>query len=286
MGVVVDRIVRCEVAKGRFSPPVALSEEDEPEQASGKGSMVDAILANEVLRKKEKERKQQQEEAAANKMKELKAMSMDELKKSLTKKGQEPVGKKDDLVQALFAIHLQHEAIAAKKAKMQAAGIDQLKKMAVDRCVPLDKKAEKKDKLIELLLDADAKAREALRTHEGKIQEVAAEKRQELDGKTANELKELCMSKGLKTGVGKEERVQRLLEEARASGDLDQVVAIRNQGARTAELLETDMAVLLKLSSEVGADPHVTDVMVERILAHELAFGCTQVEPSAKKAKK
>jgi len=284
--VVVDRVVRCEVAKGRFLPPVAPSEEEEHDQASSKGSMVDAIMANEVLRKKEKERKQKQEEAAANKIKELRAMSLDDLKKSLTKKGQEPVGKKDDLVQALYAIHLQDEAIAAKKAKMQAMGIDQLKTLAVKRGVQLDKKSEKKDKLIEALLDAEAKTREALRIHEGKVQEVAAEKKQELDGKTANELKELCVSKGLKPGLGKDERAQRLLDEARASGDLDQVVSVRNQGERTTELLATDMGALLKLSSEVGADPYVTDVMVERILAHELALGCTTTEPSAKKAKK
>merc|ERR1711959_27834 len=111
-------------------------------------------------------------------------------------------------------------------------------------------------------------------------------KKEELDAKAANELKDLCVNKGLKAGVGKEDRVQRLLEEARTSGELDQVVAVRSQEARTSELLANEMPALLKLSKEVDADPFVTDVMVERIMSYELAFGKTAVEPAAKKAKK
>merc|ERR1712137_1470834 len=118
--VVVDRIVRCEASQGRFLPPVAPADEEEQDQTSGKkGSMVDAILANEAQRKKEKERQEQQAEALAKKVKELKAMSLDDLKKTISKKGQEPAGKKEDLVQALLLIYEQEEKIAAKKAKLQ-----------------------------------------------------------------------------------------------------------------------------------------------------------------------
>merc|ERR1712176_1171928 len=118
--------------------------------------MVDAILASEAQRKKERERQQQQEEAFAKKVKELKTMSLDDLKKTLSKKGQDLAGKKDkkeDLIHALFAIHKQEEEIAAKKAKMQAMGHDQLKKLAVSRGITVDKK----DKIIQAVLAADEK---------------------------------------------------------------------------------------------------------------------------------
>merc|ERR1712048_224243 len=145
---------------------------------------------------------------------------------------------KDELVQALFAIHMQEEATAEKKAKLQKMGIDQLRKMAVSRGIPADKKlGDKKDKLIELIFDAEAKIQQAVLTHEGKLQEVLAVKKQELDVKTNNELKDLCVGKGLKPGVGKEDRVQRLLEEARTCGELDQAVSMRNRESRASELL-------------------------------------------------
>merc|ERR1711924_276085 len=172
--------------------------------------------------------------------------------------------------------------IATKKAKLQAMGHDQLKKLALSRGLPVDKK----DKIIQAVLAAEANSREALLAHEGKVLEVLAKKKEELEAKTANELKDLCVSKGLKAGVGKEDRVQRLVDDAKTSGEIDQVVAARNRDARTLELLAADMGDILKCAEEVGADPFVTDVMVERFLAHEVAEGKTTEAPAAKKLRK
>merc|ERR1719277_30049 len=124
--VVVERVVKHEGAKGSFARPEAAGEEEDGAEeaapaaakAAGKkaGDMVEALLANEANRKREREQKKQEEEAAASKRKEFKAMSMEELKKLLTSKGQEPTGKKDELVGAAFALSVQEDAAAARKA--------------------------------------------------------------------------------------------------------------------------------------------------------------------------
>merc|ERR1712032_670721 len=84
--VLVVRIVKREYEMGRFSRPKAEKGAEGPAPGE-KTDMVDAILAQESNRKKEVELKKQQEDAAASKRKELKAMSVEELKKSLVKKG-------------------------------------------------------------------------------------------------------------------------------------------------------------------------------------------------------
>jgi len=48
--------------------------------------MVEALLANEAQRKKEKEFRSQQEDALAQKRKELKSLSIDDLKKRLLRR--------------------------------------------------------------------------------------------------------------------------------------------------------------------------------------------------------
>merc|ERR1719510_2118003 len=68
--VIVDRIVRHEKAAGRFAKPSPDGDVDEENaQATAKsgkaGDMVEALLANEANRKKEREQKKQEEEVAA-----------------------------------------------------------------------------------------------------------------------------------------------------------------------------------------------------------------------------
>merc|ERR1719367_887262 len=86
--VMVDRIVRHENAAGRFARPNPDEDADEEKaQATAKSGkaddMVEALLANENNRKKEREQKKHEEEVAASKWKELRGMSIEELKKAL-----------------------------------------------------------------------------------------------------------------------------------------------------------------------------------------------------------
>jgi len=283
--VMVERLVRCEAGNGRFDPPAKQKEPEAEEPVSKKGSMVDAILANEARLKKEKELQQQEEEQAQKKFKEFKAMSIEELKKALAKKGKkDAAGKKDDLAQALFVLHMQAEEDAKKKTKLQAMGLEQLKKLAASKGLQIDTK--KVDKMVDALLEEEARVREATAVYEAKLQEVLAKKKEDLEGKTGNELKDLCVSKGLPAGVGKEPRIERLLEEARASGEMDKILAAKAREARTTELLAEGIETLHKLCVQLAVDPLMKDVMIERLLAHESAFGPIKIEKKGKASKK
>jgi len=283
--VMVERIVRCEGSNGRFDPPAKQKEPEPEEPVSKKGSMVDAILANEARLKKEKELQQQEEEKAQNKFKEFKAMSIDELKKALAKKGKKDVtGKKDDLAQAMFVLHMEAEEEAKKKAKLQAMGLEQLKKLAVSRGLQIDTK--KVDKIVHALLEEEARLREATAAYEVELQKVLATKKEELEGKTGNELKDLCVSKGLPAGVGKEPRIERLLEEAKTSGEMDKILVAKARERRTGELLSEGIEVLHKLCVQLEVDPLMKDVMIERLIAHESAFGLIKVEKKGRASKK
>merc|ERR1712217_856681 len=116
------------------------------EAPSKKASMVESLLAKEAQRKKENELKQQQEEATVKKMKELQAMSIDNLKKALSKKGKkEAIGKKDDLIKALFTIYDEERKLAERKTKLQSLALDGLKKLASKHGLPM----AGKEKMIE-----------------------------------------------------------------------------------------------------------------------------------------
>merc|ERR1719456_328745 len=91
--IMVERISKREYDMGCYSRP-ALPQDQAP-SAQPSGDMVEALLASEAQRKKERELQSQQEEKAAQKRKEIKAMSVDDLKKRLAKKGLDASGKKE-----------------------------------------------------------------------------------------------------------------------------------------------------------------------------------------------
>merc|ERR1712232_1181765 len=91
---------------GRYSRGVSKKEEAPQEK---KLDMVEALLANESARKKEKEIKAKQEEEIAKKKKDLRAMSVEELKKALEKKGLEVPQKKDEMIETLFEANIYDE---------------------------------------------------------------------------------------------------------------------------------------------------------------------------------
>lgn len=287
--IIVDRIVQSEVAAGCFARPSFQSLDvvfEEEQVSKGKTvDMVDAVLVMEATRKQEMEAKRQQEEAEANKKKELKAMSLDELKKRLGSKKLQVVGKKDDMVDALFANFMQETAADAKKNRLKALDINVLNKLVVKRGL----KIGKRDEMVDSLLLHEAQGCEAARCFAVKIQEINAKRKAELASKTGVELKELCISKGLKAGVGADDRVERLLEQAKIDGELDRIVTVQNRTVRREELSAMNLESLQKLCVEKRVNPLVKEIMVERLLAHEAEFGLIKVdgcEPSAKKARK
>lgn len=283
--VIVDRLLRCEVATGRFVRPtfVALEEEIEVTPKNESVDLVDALLATEAARKKEMELKKQQQEAEANKRNELKGMNVDALKKLLVSKGRTVEGKKDELVEAAFALHLQEEAISAKKNKLRTLPIEALNKLVLSRGLKLGKK----DDMVESLLALEAQTREAAAAYATKFQDVLMKVKEDMESKTPSDLKDLCTSKGLKVGVGAAERVERLVEAAKECGEVDKMVASQNRDARRQELIAMDNDSLLKLCNATATDPLLKEVMVERLMAHESEFGRINLddEPRFKKAR-
>jgi len=268
--IMAERITRRESEAGRFSRPVLEQEpkqEAKPDKKDKKaGDLVDTLLASEATRKAELERNRKQEEALAKKVKELRAMSVEELKKQLARRGREASGKKEELLEALCGALREEEAVEARRAALRALGAEELKAALAARGLEA---GGKKEAMVEALMAREAALADEARRFEERAGEVLQQKREELEAKTAAELKDLCASKGLKVGVGKEERVERLLEGARAGGEVDRLVAARLREARRAELMGAEEAELLRLCEATGADPFVKEIMVERILTRE-----------------
>jgi len=279
--VLVARIVKRENELGRFSRPGA-QRKAEGLAPGEKTDMVDVILAQESNRKKEVELKKQQEDAAARKRKELKAMSVEELKKALAKtaavESKAATGKKEEMVEALLAAIEQEEKVAARRAELKALGTEGLKKLLVSKRLETGKVPD----MIETLLAHEAEVVQRCREYGLRVVEAAAKRAEELDARTGAELKDLCGEKGLQVGGSKEERIERLVEEAKRDGEIDRVVTASVREERKVALLAMDALSLVKLCDAVGADPLVKEIMVERLLDHESE---ESTEPAAKKAR-
>lgn len=230
--------------------------------------MVETLLAKEANRKKEKEVKLREEDAAAHKRKELRSMSVEELKKQLTDKGNDAIGKKEDLVEALFAVGQQ-------ESKLTSLSLDELKQRVLSRGLETSKKAMA---MVGSLLKHEADQREKCKAYDMTVSEALEKKQEALEEMTAVELKELCASRSLKLGVSKQDRVETLLEDARTNGEVDKMVASAAQEAKKKELLALELLAVLEACEKMGVDPMVKEVAIEHLLAYEDEHGPTELE--------
>jgi len=282
--IMVERINKEEYNAGRFARP-SLAQEDEAPKEECKGDMVDALLAQEAQRKREREIKSLQEDAAAQKRKDLKSMSIEDLKKRLAKKGLEASGKKEDMVETLFTVALQEDAKNARQTELKSKSQQELKELLTRQGL----ETGTKEQMIKTMLAHEAKVQEELRNFEGKIGEAATQKKQELESKSNATLKEMCAAKGLPVGGGKDDRIDRLVDEIQKDGELDKVVSKNLRQARYQELMSMEKSNVVKLCEKSGVDPLVKDIMVERIIAQESEGGAViavpDAEPPAKRAR-
>merc|ERR1712046_505910 len=116
----------------------------------------------------------------------------------------------------------------------------------------------------------ESKAREEAKVRAAKVGEVAADIKKDIASKSAPDLKEMCAAKGLKLGGSKEEKVERLVEKAKADSEVEKVLANMAREERRAALASMEKADLSKLCDKAGVDPLVKEVMVERILHVEM----------------
>merc|ERR1711907_806976 len=127
--------------------------------------------------------------------------------------------------------------------------------MGKEVCLSKGLKTGSMNEMITALLAHEAKVKEEIRTYDAKFAEILAEKKEELNGKTNSELKELCASKGLKLGITKEERLERLLEDANKDGEIDQLVARAMRKVRKEALSAIDKKELVQMCEKIDADP-------------------------------
>jgi len=281
--VMVDRIVKREHVAGRFGRPVLewQSRETSASAAVG-GDMVEALMASEANRKRERELKRQEEEAEEKKKAELTAMSLQDVKKQLAAAGQQASGKKEELVEILLQIGKQKEVAAKRKAELKAMEAAELKKYIQSKALH---NSERKDEMIETILAYEAKVYESALTYSEKVEEILAERKAEWEGKSIAELKEMCASQGLaNSGANKEVFRERLLEALKAGGEMDKVVATRARSARAEQLQAQSKEEVLKVCESLSLRSLVKSVVVERLLAHEDEFGRIE-EPKAKRAR-
>merc|ERR1719277_2577118 len=97
-----------------------------------------------------------------------------------------------DMLTKLFA---QDGEIAAKRDQLKCLDVEELKRLAVSNGLQVERS---KEKLIDRLMELEAKFREESRTHGQKFIDALAKKKEELDLKTGPELKDICSAKGLK----------------------------------------------------------------------------------------
>merc|ERR1712232_178703 len=281
--IMVERISKRENETGAYSRPSLVEELDAPKEERNI-DMVDSLLANEAQRKKEQERRRQQEEALANRRKELKALSLDDLKKRLAKKGLEASGKKDDMVEALFVAVVQDDKAIARRNELKSKSQQELKEILSRYGL----ESGSKDTMVKALLAHERKLLKELQAFDVKVGEAAEQKKKDLAGKTNAALKEMCSSKGLALGGDKDDKIERLVEEILKEGDLDQVVSRNLRNKRKEELMALEKPAVVKLCEQTGVDAVVKDIMVERILMYQSEGGAIAMgdaEPPAKRAR-
>jgi len=259
--ILVERISKQENQMGRYSRAVA-KQDEEPQ--TRKLDMVEALLANESTRKKEKEVKGKQEEEAAEKKKKFRAMSVEDLKKAVEKKGLE-ASKKEDMIEALFEASVEEEKVLARKSELKKMGVPALKELILSNGL----ESGSASSMVETILAHEAARRKELQAFEAKISEVVAQKKEQLDKKSLSVLKDMCLAKGLPVGGGKEEKVERLIEQAQRDGEIDKVISTMMRNAKKDTLASLEKPDLLKLCENMGVNPFMKDIMVERILGYE-----------------
>lgn len=283
--IMVDRISKCECLKGCYARPVFVQESQAPKEE--KGDMIEALLASEQRRKKESDLKRQEEEIALGKMKELKSLSLDDLKKRLAKKKIEANGKKDDMVQTLFLAVMDEEAASSRQACLKSKSAQELKELLQHN--GLDASGGK-DHMIKALLAHEAQRKEDLKAFEAKVREVIEEKKEALHGFANSALKEMCAEKGLPVGGNASDRIERLAEEMHKDPSVEESVSWSIRAKRRDALMAMEKPALAKLCEELEVSPLMKSVMIERILDAEAeANKCSDAqgsEPATKKPRK
>merc|ERR1712032_916771 len=207
---------------------------------------------------------------------------VDALKKLLSNKGVEADGKKEDLVKAAFSLAKEEQAVEERKTELKAMGVKELKHLLATHGLEATSKVPD---MVNAVLKYEQRVQEEIRAYEAKVKDLMEQKKDEFERLSLNDLKQMLVAKGLKAGVGKADRAQRLAEEAQKDGSIAKKVSQLTRVERKQELLKMDKAAVLDLCHELEIDPVMKDVMVQRIMSYETDIAEGFLEPDAKKQK-
>merc|ERR1712032_505054 len=202
---------------------------------------------------------------------------VDALKKLLSNKGVEADGKKEDLVKAAFSLAKEEQAVEERKNELKAMGIKELKHLLATHGLEATSKVPD---MVNAVMKYEQRVQEEIRAYEAKVKDLTEQKKDEFERMSLNDLKQLLVAKGLKTGVGKADRAQRLAEEAQKDGSISKKVSQMTRVERKQELFKMDKAAVLDLCHELEVEPLTKDVMVQRIMSYEadIAEGFLEAE--------
>merc|ERR1719235_1044233 len=125
------------------------------------------------------------------------------------------------MIEALFIAGIQEDKAVERKAELQKRSQPELKELLVLNGL----EAGSKEQMVKAMLAYEAKCRDELRAFEAKVDQAAATKQKELEGKSNMQLKEMCASKGLPVKGEKAERIEHLIEEAKKEQQFDPIVS-------------------------------------------------------------
>merc|ERR1712137_1423367 len=135
------------------------------------------------------------------------------------------------------------------------------------------------------ILKYEQRVQEEIRAYEAKVRDLTEQRKDEFERMSLTDLKQLLVAKGLKAGVSKADRAQRLAEEAQKDGSIAKKVSQMTRVERKQELLKMDKTAVLDLCHELEIEPLMKDVMVQRIMSYETDIAEGFMEPELKKQK-
>jgi len=158
------------------------------------------------------------------------------------------------------------QSVAAQRRKgLKTMKLAAIKDMVVRKGLGLGNK----EKMIELIVADEARARANVNKHKSNARDVVIQKRQEFASKKNTDLVKLSRAYALQTGGTKPELVERLLTTWKEQGEIEKVLAGLAFKARKSELHGMDKNSLYELCLKKGVDALSKDVLVDRLLIHE-----------------
>merc|ERR1712039_785648 len=183
---------------------------------------------------------------------------------------------------AAFHLAKEEQAIEERKHELKAMGMKELKQLLTTHGLEAPGKVPD---MVTAVLKYEQRVQEEIRAYEAKVKEMTEQKKDEFERMSLNDLKQLLVAKGLKAGVGKTDRAQRLAEEAQKDGSIAKKVSQLTRVERKQQLLAMEKPAVLDLCSELDIDPLMKDVMVQRIMSYEADIADGFLEAELKKRK-